>query len=401
MLASAPFGARAASLEPGDLVVADREGTGPARIVQVERATGRLRTLYVSFDGVLSAPRDLEIDSQRRIVASQSATPLRPTAESIVRFDPATNAASVLSSGGLLADVDGIGLAPGGAIYAADHGTAAGVAPSIVRIDGTTGAQQQISSGGALVRPVDVAVEASGTLVVLDGGTGSGAKLLRVAPSDGAQTPLVEPGPLGPAAGGVAVDADGTIVVLAALGSLYRVDPVTAAVTPLAPGSIASTDVALEPDGDAVVLRGGDGDRLDRVGRTSGAVVEIANGFTSPVGVAIARATAPFCDVEIEKQRHGDGDTVRVSTLRLVNPLATPFATEFSLALAIPVFAQPIELLRVPMTLPLRRDAELAPFSLVVVHAGLPRGAYEFRCRFEHPTTHAPQAVDAAPFELE
>lgn len=393
--------ARAQALEPGDLVVADRDGMGPARLVQVERATGRTRTLYASWDGVLTAPRDVEIDAARRIVASQSATPLRPASESIVRFDPAAGALHVVSSGGLLADVDGIGLAPDGAIYAADHGTAAGEPPSIVRIDAETGAQQRVSRGGLLVRPVDVAVEPSGALLVLDGGTGSGAKLVRVAPGDGSQTALVAPGPLGPAAGGVAIDADGSIVVLAALGALYRVEPATGAVTPAAAGSVVSTDLALEPDGDVLVLKGGDADRLDRVDRATGTVMPIAAGFTSPMGVAVARATAAFCDVEIAKARHRDGDVVSVSTLRLANPLAAPLATEFVLRLAIPVLAAPIEMLRIPMLLPARRDAELAPFSLAAVHAGLPRGAYQLGCAFEHPETRATQAADAASFVLE
>src|SRR5262249_34335148 len=150
---------------------------------------------------------------------------LRPAPERIVRFDPATGVATVLSEAGLFTDVDGIAVAPDGTVYAADHGDASGIAPSIVRVDGTTSAQSVVTTAGLLVRPVDVAIEPGGTLVVVDGGTGSGAKLIRVQPADGTQTLLVAPGALGPAAAGVAVDADGTIVVLSAFGSLYRVAP--------------------------------------------------------------------------------------------------------------------------------------------------------------------------------
>ena len=389
-------------LEPGDLVIADRQGMGPARLLQVERATGRQHTLYVSYDGVLVAPRDLEIDAQGRIVASQSATPLRPAPEGIVRFDPVNGAATRLSEGGQLLAVDGIAVARTGAIYAADHGDATGTPPSIVRVDATTGAQSAVTSGGLLVRPVDVAVEPGGSLVVLDAGTGSGARLVRVDPASGAQTLLVGAGPLGPAAGGVDVDVDGSIVVLDAFGGLFRVAPATGAVTPLAVDvGVTSTDLALEPDGDALVLAGSGADRIDRVDLATGALRTLASGLVSPVGVAVVRPTAPFCDAEVEEPRYTNGQTLRVSTLRLVNPLAAAFATRVRLRVAIPGNPTPVPLLDVPVTLPPRIDADLAPFALLTVSAGLPRGDWELRCAFEDAETGTVRASDVARFTLE
>jgi hypothetical protein len=394
--------AGAQALEPGDLVVADRQGTGPARLVQIERATGTWRTIYVSYDGLLRAPRDIEFDAQRHILASQSGTPLRPEPERLVRFDPATGGATVLAEAGLFTDVDGLAVAPDGTAFVADHGDATGVAPSIVRVDGATSAQSVVTSGQLLVRPVDVAIEPAGTLVVLDGGTGSGAKLIRVQPAGGAQTLLVGPGGLGPAAGGVAVDADGAIVVLSAFGSLYRVAPSDGAVTPLVGGpGVTSTDLALEPDGDALVLVGSDGDRLDRVDRASGTARTIATGFTSPIGVAVVRATGAFCDVEVARPRYADGDVVRISTLRIVNPFAAPFPTRLRLSLGVPGAGGLTTVLPVDASLPVRLDAELAPFPLVQAQSFLPRGTYDFRCALEDAAHGTVQASDDATFVLE
>lgn len=391
----------AQALEPGDLVVADRQGLGPARLIQIERATGAQRTIYVAYDGVLGVPRDIEIDAERRIVASQSGTALRPAPERIVRFDPASGAATVLSEGGLLQDVDGIAVTAD-AVYAVDHGSASGTPPSVVRIDATTGVQSAVTSGGSLVRPVDVAVEAAGTLLVLDHGTGSGAKLVRVQPVGGAQAVLVAPGGLGPAGGGIAVDADGAILVVDAFGALLRVLPTTGAVTPLPGGpGLISTDLALEPDGDALLLVGTGGDRIDHVARATGVARTLSGGFTSPLGAAVVPVTTPYCDAELAKPRYVDGQILSVSTLRIVNPLATTFATRLRLQLAVPGFEVPIDVLNLLLTLPARLDAELAPFPLALVHAGLPRGTYEFRCTLEDPTGGSAQSYDAAAFVLE
>jgi sugar lactone lactonase YvrE len=325
-----------------------------------------------------------------------------PVPERILRFDPATGAVAVLSEGGLFTDLDGIALAAD-AVYAADHGDASGTPPAILRVDATTGAQSTVTTGGSLVRPIDVAVESAGTLVVLDGGTGSGAKLVRVQPADGAQTVLVAPGALGPSAGGVAVDPDGTIVVVDGFGALRRVAPGSGAVTPLPGGpGLVSSDLALEPDGDAVVLVGTGADRVDRIDRATGAARTLATGFTSPVGVAVAPTPTPFCDTEVSRPTYVDGQIIRVSTLRISNPLAANFATRLRLELAVPGFGAPIALLNLSATLPARLDAELAPFAIALVDATLPRGSgWEFRCALEDPNTGAVQAQNAAPFALE
>lgn len=390
--------ASAQGVEPGDLLVADRQGLGPARIIQVERATGALRTLYASYDGVLVAPRDLEIDGTGRIFASQSAIPTKPAPESIVRVDPATGAAAILSQGALLHDVDGIGIAADGALLAADHGTAFGVAPSIVRIDSATGAQSVVTSGGDLLRPIDVVAEGATDLLVLDSGSGSGAQLIRVNVATGAQSVLVAAGAVGNAAGGFARDADGSLVVASAFGALYRVTA-AGAVTPVggAPG-LPTLDVALEPDGDALLLAGSGSDRLDRVDRVTATATTLATGLGTPQGIAVAPATTPFCDVEVDRPAYTNGQIVRVTTLRFANPTAATFSTKLRLQMQVPTLPTPIDMVTFTTILPARFDAELAAFNIILVQSSLPRGSYELRCAFEDPTTSAVQYENRAPF---
>lgn len=397
LLLAAP-GARGQGVEPGDLLIADRQGLGPARILQVERATGALRTLYASYDGVLIAPRDLEIDGTGRIFASQSAIPTRPAPESVVRVDAATGVATILSQGALLRDVDGIGLAADGALLAADHGTAFGVAPAIVRIDPETGAQSVVTSGGALLRPIDVVAEGATDLLVLDSGSGAGAQLVRVNVATGAQSVLVAPGALGNAAGGFARDVDGSLLVASAFGELFRVTA-AGAVAPVggAPG-LPTLDVALEPDGDALLLAGGAADRLDRVDRTTATATTLATGLGTPQGIAVAPAVTPFCDVEVDRPAYADGQIVRVTTLRFANPTTATFSTRLRLQMRVPTLPAPIDMVTFTTVLPARFDAELAAFNVILVQSSLPRGNYELRCAFEDPATSAVQYENRVPF---
>lgn len=388
--------ARAQGLEPGDLVVADRGGLEPARLVQIERATGVVRTLYTAYDGVLVAPRDVEADAAGALFASQSAIPNRLAPERIVRVDAATGAATVVTEGGLLGDVDGIAIAADGALLAVDHGSVYGVAPALVRVDVASGAQSVIASGGSLVRPVDVVAESATHAVVLDAGTGAGARLVRVELATGAQTVFAAGGALGTAAGGVARDPDGSFVVASAFGALARVAP-GGVVTPIAGGpGVATVDVALEPDGDALVLVGGAADRIDRV--AGGVATTLAGGFTSPQGVAVVPSAGPFCDVEVGRPSYANGDKVRTTTLRFANPSAAVFSTRLRLRLAIAGLPAPVDLVNAAVTLPARFDAELAPFDMLQVQAWLPRGSWELRCALEDPATSAAQYQDAAPF---
>lgn len=391
-------GADAQGVEPGDLLVADRQGTGPARIIQVERATGALRTLYASYDGVLVAPRDLEIDGTGRIFASQSAIPTKPAPESVVRVDPAAATATIVSQDGLLHDIDGIGIAADGALLAADHGTAFGVAPSIVRIDATTGAQTVVTSGGSLLRPIDVVADGASDLLVLDTGSGSGAQLIRVNVATGAQSVVVAPGPISNAAGGFARDIDGSLVVASAFGALYRVTA-SGTVTAIAgaPGR-PTLDVALEPDGDVLLVAGSGSDRIDRIDPPTSTAKIVAAGLGTPQGIAVAPAQTPFCDVEVDRPAYTNGQIVRVTTLRFANPTTATFSTKLRLQMQVATLPTPIDMVTFTTTLPARFDAELAAFNIILVQASLPRGNYELRCAFENPTTNAVQYENRAAF---
>jgi len=97
----------------------------------------------------------------------------------IIRVDPTTGAQTVVSSGGIFADPTGVAIAANGDIVIVDR------ARRVVRVDPTTGTQTIVSSGGRFVDPFRIAIDANGDFLVADVGARA---IVRVDPTSGDQT---------------------------------------------------------------------------------------------------------------------------------------------------------------------------------------------------------------------
>src|SRR6267142_2515090 len=149
-----------------------------------------------------------------------------------------------------------------GDILAVDPSTQGG-SGGVIRIDPTTGAQTVVSAHGFFQEPVGIAIEADGNIVVADRLSG----IIRVNPLAGAQT-VVHAGPPFVDLFGIALEANGSILV-ADTGcashqcfaggprgqAVYRVNPVTGEVTTVSSGVYLDSPYAIdvEANGNIVV----------------------------------------------------------------------------------------------------------------------------------------------------
>src|SRR3989454_2715697 len=149
-----------------------------------------------------------------------------------------------------------------GDILAVDPSTQGG-SGGVIRIDPTTGAQTVVSAHGFFQEPVGIAIEADGNIVVADRVSG----IIRVNPLAGTQT-VVHAGPPFVDLFGIALEANGSILV-ADTGcashqcfaggprgqAVYRVNPVTGEVTTVSSGVYLDSPYAIdvEANGNIVV----------------------------------------------------------------------------------------------------------------------------------------------------
>ena len=112
-------------------------------------------------------------------------------------------------------------IAPGDIIVA--NGRVEGSDTTLIFVDPLTAQQAIISSGDKFNSLHGIAVEADGKILVIDD-TNNSSRLLRVDPADGSQS-ILNAGPFAMAVG-VAVEADGNILV-GCMSGLLRIDPVT------------------------------------------------------------------------------------------------------------------------------------------------------------------------------
>jgi sugar lactone lactonase YvrE len=168
----------------------------------------------------------------------------------LIRVDPFTGRQSLVSSGGSFYDPAGVAIGPGGVLYVLDTlaGTNSG---AVIRVDPNTGAQQIISSDfnplGLFDLPFGIAVDADGTIVVVNRALGGAlpidcvvptGSVIRINPANGSQSLITQLGSLSRPLG-VAVDTDRSIVVANECGSpngvgLLRVTPGTGLQTQIA-----------------------------------------------------------------------------------------------------------------------------------------------------------------------
>ena len=102
-----------------------------------------------------------------------------PKLMAVVGMDPRTGATRVVCAGGLLGVPAGLALDPRGAIIVANG-------QALVLLDPRTGAQRLLASGGLLKSPLGVTVTPDGTIYVADALGG----VIRLEPGTAAQTPV-------------------------------------------------------------------------------------------------------------------------------------------------------------------------------------------------------------------
>jgi uncharacterized repeat protein (TIGR01451 family) len=148
-----------------------------------------------------------------------------------------------------------------GDILAVDPGSVGG-SGAVIRIDPATGVQTVVSSRGLFQEPSGIAIEADGNILVSDRISG----IIRVNPQTGTQT-LVHAGPPIIDTFGIALEADGSIVV-ADTGcrshscftggprgqAIYRVNPSTGAVTTVSSGVFLDSPYSIDVEANGNIL---------------------------------------------------------------------------------------------------------------------------------------------------
>src|SRR4051794_16218295 len=150
-----PAGASAATLHPGDILVAGEANAGGS-VVQVDPVTGA-QTLVAS-GGVLQDPWGIAIAQDGQIFVADDIS-------GVLRIDPATGAVTTVSSDPTFGPL-GLAFAPDGRLVVSDY-----AAGKIIAVDPTSGARTLIASGGGLHSPSHLAVTTNGQIYVADENT--------------------------------------------------------------------------------------------------------------------------------------------------------------------------------------------------------------------------------------
>jgi hypothetical protein len=111
----------------------------------------------------------------------------------------------------------------------------------------------------------------------------------------------------------------------------------------------------------------------------------------------------PECDIQLNQTSFGNGDTVTANVYRFANLTTAPIATEMKFWLGVPGIP-PISVANVgsdgSIELPAGLDSDFGPIPLIPVAAALPRGTYEYSCRFLDPVTGELLAEDRNFFDI-
>ncbi len=107
--------------------------------------------------------------------------------------------------------------------------------------------------------------------------------------------------------------------------------------------------------------------------------------------------TRPFCDVELNADTYGVGDTVTLTVARLVNRGDSAASLRFQLG-AIPPGGSFQAIIDRDLTLAADSDLDKGPRNLFTVQAGTPTGAYQLVCNLLDGGTQV--ATDTVSFEI-
>jgi hypothetical protein len=168
-----------------------------------------------------------------------------------------------------------------------------------------------VGTGPDFTQPQDIDVEADGSLIMIDLGTDA---VIRIDPDTGDRTTVSQSGTATVGAGpafsnpwGIAVEPDGNLVVLdGGIDAVFRVDPDTGDRTIISQagtagdgvGFIFPLGIAVKPDGSVVVTDSGGAvgtDKViqvdpvtgDRINISQPSVLGVGPGFTDPRGIAV------------------------------------------------------------------------------------------------------------------
>jgi hypothetical protein len=116
----------------------------------------------------------------------------------------------------------------------------------------------------------------------------------------------------------------------------------------------------------------------------------------------VCPTTAPVleCDIQMSQASYVDGETVTANVLRLGNHRPMAVRTEIKIWLGVPTSGA-VPIANLVATLPAGFDQNFGPTPLFPVVPALPRGMYEFSCRFLDPITGGLMVVDLNPFQIQ
>ncbi len=281
----------------GDFFVADYSN----RIVRVDPNTGA-QTL-ISEGGVFTGA----YDPYGIAIAANGDLIVTGFQSGITRVNPYTGVQTTISSAGLLAGTspEGIAVAANGQLFVAAPGS------GVIRVDPVTGNQTLISSADLLGN--GIAIAPNGDLFVTNYGY---SRIVRVNPVTGAQTEVSNQVPF---PSGIKIASNGDLFVTSVgyvyasnCCGLYRVNPLTGVAT-LISNNVGPDPwgLAVDANGDAIVVNGGLGRSVVRVNPATSAVTLISSGnlLSAPTGIAIALLPAAPVGVAYSQALANPGGT--------------------------------------------------------------------------------------------
>jgi uncharacterized membrane protein len=124
----------------------------------------------------------------------------------------------------------------------------------------------------------------------------------------------------------------------------------------------------------------------------------------APTWVATLDPPGLSCEVEMSQATYADGDAVVITSLRFVNNDTAPAPARLRLQITLP-FGITVDALDLGagggFAVPAAYNRQLGPVTMFTLQPGQPRGAFSWRCAFEHPMTGAVLAEAIASFTFE
>lgn len=213
----------------------------------------------------------------------------------LIRVDPDSGQQTKIVASTVFATPFGVAVEPDGMIVVAYSQRAPGVG-DVLRVDPATGEHRRVAPTGQFSTPFFVVLEANGDVIVVEidpAGSGMDSRIFRVSKATGVQTTLAEDQPPGAIFGGVAVEATGDLVLTNlpnhAEPEVIRFDRETRVPAVVARGGrlVSPFGVAVAADGAILVADQVNG--IIRVDPSSGAQSTLSSGgsFLFPFGVAV------------------------------------------------------------------------------------------------------------------